>query len=522
MELLDRRTDMARLQAGFMGTVAFACLGASSQVAQAGSVAFGVGATGPQVAYRQLMDCLYNQAQGSPGLPGPIRIAPSCPFSGGNGSGFGGMMLYAPTGSGNGKLVLRTNNKANIGTPSNSIPYTDSSFEDINSTNDYDGVQFAGSDDVVNVSDIAAWNAAGNPARFGNLIQIPALIESIAIGFNGTDGTGAALNILPAAPTVRFPDGSTATGSSGLNLSRNAFCGIVSGHITQWNNPILTALNGGTLGAGNITFVHNQDGDGTTFLLSNALATQCQFEIGPNSEADSTIVSYALPWTDHAGACPHLLAHGAGQLNWPDQFPTDQCGNAVANPGGGHFANASGSGSLVALVASTNGALGYASTSFWLPIRLGGKPTANIQSQWDLDALTGRFQPPSWQGAQYAIAETNPLFDNATRLDPLAWSLQGVMPNPVGPAAYPISGFSWLEMYQCYQNHVNGNNGFLWFRIWLDFLYGSQDAHNILHDNGLAEVPGPWATEISGLLTDPVNGPTQQGSGACTTIPGAY
>jgi ABC-type phosphate transport system substrate-binding protein len=512
---------MRNLKAVLMGSAAFACIGVASDTAQAGSVAYGAGATFPQIAYRQLMDCLYNQAQGSAGRPGPLAFAKSCPFTGGNGSGFGGEILYAPTGSGNGKLVLRTNSKANIGTPSNSVAYTDSTIG-VNSPADYDGIQFAGSDDIVNSADMAAWSAAGNFASFGNLVQIPALIGPVALGFNGTDGTGAALNILPAAPTVTFPDGSTATGSSGLNLSRTAVCGIVSGHITQWNNAILTALNGGSLGTGNITLVHRQDGSGTTFLLSNALATQCQFEIGPNSESDSTTVSYALPWTDHAGSCPRPVAHGANQLNWPDQFPTDQCGTAVANPGGGHFANASGSGSLVALVGSTNGAIGYASADFWLPVKTGGLKTANIQSQWDITAGTGLFEPPSWQGAQTAMASAVPQFTDATRVNPLAWSLQGVVPNPVVPNSYPIAGFTWVEMYQCYQNHANGNNGFIWFRTWLDFLYGSQDAHNILHDNGFAEVPGAWTVQIYGLLNDPAHGPAQQGNAGCTTIVGAY
>jgi len=501
---------MRNFRAVLMGSAAFACVGIASDAANAGSVAFGVGATFPQIAYRQLMDCLYDQAQGSTGKPGPLAKAAKCVQF--NGSGFAGEILYAPTGSGNGKLVLRTNDKTQIGTPSNSVPYTDSTIG-VNSTADYDGIQFAGSDDVITSSDMAAWNTAGNPARFGNLVQIPALIGPVALGFNGTDGSGNALNILPATP---------AGGSSGLNLSRNAVCGIVSGHITQWNNSILTALNGGVLGSGNITFVHRQDGSGTTFLLSNALATQCQFEIGPNSETDTTTVSYALPWTDHAGACPRPVARGANQLNWPDQFPTDQCGTAVANPGGGHFANASGSGSLVSLVSSTNGAIGYASADFWLPVKTGGKPTANIQSQWDITASTGQFQPPTWQGAQAAMASAQPQFTAATRVNPLAWSLQGVVPNPVVAGAYPIAGFTWIEMYQCYQNHANGNNGFIWFRTWLDYLYGSSNAHDILHDNGFAEVPGPWVLETYSLLTDPVNGPAQQGNGGCTTIAGAY
>ncbi|MFB9265484.1 substrate-binding domain-containing protein [Bradyrhizobium erythrophlei] len=494
-----------------MGSVAFAAMGVASESAQAQSFAFGAGATFPQIVYRQLMDCMYDQAQGSTGKPGPLAKAASC--TGFNTSGFHGMILYAPTGSGNGKTVLRTNDKTQIGTPSNSIPYTSSNIG-VNGTADYDGVQFVGSDDIVTATDVANWTAGGTTsaqAKYGNLIQLPAVIGAVALGFNGKDGAGANLNILPATPTG---------GSSGLNLSRNAFCGIASGHITQWNNAILTALNGGTLGTGNITFVHRQDGSGTTFLFSNALVAQCRYEFGPNSETDATVVSYAFPWTDRSQACTTpLLARGANQLNWPDQFTTDQCGAAVANPGGGHFANASGSGSLVALVGSTNGAIGYASQDFWLPVKAGGLKTANLQSQWDITGATGQFQPPTFAGASRAMETAIPQFDNATiRANPLTWSLQGVNPNPVVAASYPISGFSWIEMYQCYQTHSNGNNAYLWFKTWLDYIYGTGSVP-IMNDNGFAQVPGVWLTQVYSLLNDSANGP--QGSG-CTGKVGAY
>jgi phosphate transport system substrate-binding protein len=120
------------------------------------------------------------------------------------------------------------------------------------------------------------------------------------------------------------------------------------------------------------------------------------------------------------------------------------------------------------------------------------------------------------------MSQAIPQFDGTSRVNPLTWSLQGVVPNPVVPGSYPIAGFTWVAMYQCYQNHVNGNNPFIWLRTWLDFLYNSQDAHNILHDSGFAEVPGAWTTEIYTLLNDPANGQNQNGNGACATIAGAY
>ena len=521
--IFEEGLTMRSLKALLMGSAAFACVGVASESARGQSFAFGAGSGEPQFVLRQLFDCLYNQVPGGPApLPGPYPISSACLSF--DQSQLGGENFYAPTGPGNGKAALMSNNPATIGTPSNSVPYTDPSLG-VLSPADYDGVQFIATEDVVSAADVANWNAAGNPATFGNLIQFPAMIMAIGIGFNGKDGNGNPLTILPAIPTG---------GSSGLNLSRNALCGIISGHITRWDNPILTALNTATpgvagttpLGHGNITLVHHQDGSGPTFLLANALDEQCQSESGPNNETDSTVVSYALPWTDHAAACPHPVAQGASQLNWPDQFPTDQCGHAVANPGGGHFASASGSGNLVALVASTNGAIGYASAGFWLPVDTGGVATANIQSQWDITASTGAFQPPTWQGAEIAMGSATPVpvFDDITRANPLVWSLQGVLPNPVVPGSYPISGFTWFEMYQCYQPHANGNNASRWYLISLDFIYGSSStAFPIMNANGFAQVPGKWALQTFDLLNDFTTGVNYAGTGACASITqGAY
>ena len=490
-----------RLKGYVMAAAVAVGAGAAAEPAHA-QFAYGAGATFPAVVYRSMMDCLYNQVQGSAGKPGPQAISSACP--GFNSSGFGGMILYAPVGSGSGKSSLRNNVAAGTVSGSNTVPYTDTSIG-VTGLGDYDGLQFAGSDDIITSADMAAWNTAGNPAKFGNLIQVPALVGPVGIGFNGKDGNGASLNIVNPIPSG---------GSSGLNLSRNAICGIFSGHITKWSNDILKALNGGTvLGTGNITVVHRGDGSGTTFLLSNALATQCQFEFGPNSETDSTTVSYAFPWTDNAAsACPFPVAHGANALNWPDVIAAnsgkDQCGTTITIPAtGSTFVSATGSAGVSTAVKTTNGAIGYASPDYWAPVIASNPATANLQGQWDLTAGTGQFHPPTFQGAQTAMASSNPVFDSTTILNPLAWSVQGVVPNPTLPGSYPIAGFTWLEMYQCYKPHPNFVNSLTWFRTFMNYLYGSTDAHNIMNVNGFGELPFPWLSQVSSLLTDPVHGP---------------
>lgn len=65
-------------------------------------------------------------------------------------------------------------------------------------------------------------------------------------------------------------------GVEGLKLSRDAYCGIVSGKITQWNDPAIAAENSGvTLPDTNIQFVHRSDGSGTTFAFTNHLQAAC-------------------------------------------------------------------------------------------------------------------------------------------------------------------------------------------------------------------------------------------------------
>jgi phosphate transport system substrate-binding protein len=508
---------MRNLKSILMGSVAaIACVSGASQPAHA-NFAFGDGSTAAQIVYRQMMDCLFNQAQGTPGLGGaaggPLALAASCP---GAHSGIGNNffeMLYAGTGSGNGKLTMTgsatvvPNSVSTIGVPSTSVPYTDQSAG-VATVSAYDGVQFAGSDDPLNATDIANYNAAGGPAKFGNLYQLPTLILPIAIGYNGTDGTGAKLNV----------------GSGGLNLSRQAVCGLVSGHITQWNNPILTALNGGNaLGTGNITFVHRQDGSGSTFLLTNAMATQCYDITGPNNEAaNAPTVSYALPWTDHTAACPVApVGVGTDTANWPD-LNTDQCSNAIANPGGGHYTQASGSGALVSLVQTTNGAIGYASADYWLPIKAGSMATANIQNQWSVTHNQLSFVAPTAANAESTMSELNPQFPGSSITDPLAWSLQGVYPNPVQSNSYPISGFTWVVFYQCYQNHSNGNNPLNAFQTFLNYDFGGTVAGNIINGNGFSTVPFPWLQQAYALLNSSTSGPQITGSGSCSGKVGAY
>lgn len=81
----------------------------------------------------------------------------------------------------------------------------------------------------------------------------------------------------------------------GLKLSRDAYCGIVTGEITKWNDPTIAAENSGVnLPDSDIQFVHRSDGSGTTYAFTNHLAEAC-----PNWKAGA---NKSVEWPTGTGA----------------------------------------------------------------------------------------------------------------------------------------------------------------------------------------------------------------------------
>jgi phosphate transport system substrate-binding protein len=73
-----------------------------------------------------------------------------------------------------------------------------------------------------------------------------------------------------------------------LNLSREAYCGIVTGEVTQWNDPLITEPNPGVdFPDLPITFAHRSDGSGTTFIFVNHINEVCPgWEAGVGTSVD--------------------------------------------------------------------------------------------------------------------------------------------------------------------------------------------------------------------------------------------
>lgn len=84
-------------------------------------------------------------------------------------------------------------------------------------------------------------------------------------------------------------------GVDDLKLSRDAYCGIVSGEITNWNDPAIAAENQGTtLPDEPIQWVHRSDGSGTTFQFTSHIEAAC-----PNWAAGS---GKTVEWPGGTGA----------------------------------------------------------------------------------------------------------------------------------------------------------------------------------------------------------------------------
>lgn len=65
-------------------------------------------------------------------------------------------------------------------------------------------------------------------------------------------------------------------GVDDLKLSRKAYCGIATGEITNWNDPVIAKANPNVqLPDRKIAWVHRSDGSGTTFIFTNHIDEAC-------------------------------------------------------------------------------------------------------------------------------------------------------------------------------------------------------------------------------------------------------
>jgi len=204
----------------------------------------------------------------------------------------------------------------------------------------------------------------------GKILHIPVVAGGVALTYN-----------LPGDPK--------------LKLDSDAIASIYLGKIKNWNDAKIAALNPGvTLPDLPVVPVHRSDGSGTTFILSDYLA------------------SVSTAWLDTVGK-----------------------GMAVKWPGDVGL-GAKGSEGVSGQVRQISGAIGYVELAY---------ADKNKMAYADIKNAAGNFISPAPDSVSAALA-------TATIPEDFRFS----MVNAPGEKAYPIAGPSWVLVYEKQKNADNG------------------------------------------------------------------
>ncbi|HJT17508.1 MAG TPA: phosphate ABC transporter substrate-binding protein PstS [Thermoanaerobaculia bacterium] len=181
----------------------------------------------------------------------------------------------------------------------------------------------------------------------------------------------------------------------GIKLDGLTVAAIYLGEITKWNDPKIAAMNPGVaLPDTAIAVVHRAEGSGTTFIFSSFLAA-----VSPE-------------WKSKIGA--------AGALKWPAGI------------------GAKGSEGVAGQVLNTSGAIGYFEMAY---ANQNHVKSALIKNAAD------KFVAPSVQGVADAAASA---------ASNMPADLKAMFVNAPGDTSYPISGFSWIVVFQRQKDAAKG------------------------------------------------------------------
>jgi phosphate transport system substrate-binding protein len=172
-----------------------------------------------------------------------------------------------------------------------------------------------------------------------------------------------------------------------LRLTPDVLAGIFLGQITNWNDSKITAINPGkNLPDEAIIVAHRSDGSGTTYIFTDYL-----------NKVSKTWAMYVGKGTS---------------VNWP------------AGLGG------KGNEGVAGIVKQTEGAIGYVELAYAVKNNL---PYALIQNK------EGAFVEATFESVSAAAAGASKNMPEDLRVS---------ITNPEGKDSYPISGFTWLLIYQ--------------------------------------------------------------------------
>ncbi|HVN85288.1 MAG TPA: phosphate ABC transporter substrate-binding protein PstS [Candidatus Binatia bacterium] len=183
--------------------------------------------------------------------------------------------------------------------------------------------------------------------------------------------------------------------SGALKFTPEAIAGIYLGTITKWNDPALTGPNpGAALPNQDIIVIHRSDGSGTTYIFSDYLS------------------KVSLDWQRKVGK--------GTSVNWP-----------VGLGGKGNEG-------VTGLVKQSPNSIGYVELIYAISNKL---PFAHIKNR------AGTFVTPSLESVTAAAAGYAAQMPADFRI---------VITDAPGAAAYPISGMTWLLVYEQQHDAAKG------------------------------------------------------------------
>ena len=226
-------------------------------------------------------------------------------------------------------------------------------------------------------------------------------ITEAAVDFGASDGPMSDKALLKASSTIlhipTVAGGVVLTynlpGIDDLKLDGPTIADIYLGRITRWNDPAISALNPGLkLPDTDLAVVHRSDGSGTSYIFTDYLSKVSTFW-------KLKVGKFTLP-------------------NWPAGI------------------GAKGNDEVMATVRQTTGALGYVELTYALQKQI---PMTEIKN------VAGEYLRPSLDGVVAAMS-------TATIPDDFRFS----MVNAPGKGCYPMSGVTWLLVYEQQKDAAKG------------------------------------------------------------------
>jgi ABC-type phosphate transport system substrate-binding protein len=372
---------------------------------------------------------------------------------------------------------------------------------------------------------------------YGSVIQFPLLITPVVLAYNpvyrATYAKGKTTYYSFNLHTKN------ADKSGGLQLDIPTICAIFNGKITNWNDPAITALNGGvSLKATTdtatfsvpIELVGRSDSSGTTSIFYRALAAQCDGTYNGGTYTNN----YA------AAGGKTLPTALLGPNVWPGSGPTEP---VVA----GKFTTTKGSpnialyvGNILPIASATiptavQGKLAYIGPDYTLPaakntkapgglnmnvvdIVTGGvaiEPTAAtaLAAFTAAGGASGLLPPQTDSSGAYDVSATSVGVRSAPQdwAEPISTtvtysngSTAVATPLAAPPAGYyPLVGTSNFFLYTCYNSA--GTVGAM--DTFLTYYYGNPkgETTTVLNQAGLALLPTAWSTAILGTFVNDPN-----------------